>query len=1198
MLAVTLNRLRLQSLLYHWRGNAAVFLGVVVGTMVLTGALLVGDSLRGSLAEQSRQRLGWVEQALTAPRFFREDLADDLQRRDEGDVIHPAILLQGSAVVRPRTPGQPSRQCRGVTILGVDHGFWVRFGVAPFHSPRQGRPLRLNSTLADALQAGPGDEVALRLQKPSAIPRETLLGRRDEASLLEEVTFKVGGVLKPGEAGDAFSLRSEVEAPRTAFLPLSVLQDKLGLQGRCNALLAGENNLALADALHRHLTLDDWGLELRDPDSRVRELFKRLDKNHDDVLQPSEWRNRLPAALVRSLGSGRNPPLPRERLLHYLREHRNYLSLESNQMLLEPAVEGAALEAGAAAKLRAAPTLVYLANTITAGGKKMPYSIVAALDPAQRPPLGPFLPPGVEQLADDQILFADWQEMSLPKERGEEVTLTYFPPEHRARQRENSARFRLAGVLPLKGSVADAELTPQLAGITDQARITDWDLPFSLTEKIGDADERYWQDYRTTPKAFVTLAAGQQLWSSRFGRLTSIRLAAQDKSDLAAGKKDFERGLLERLDTGRGGFVFNDVRAQAERASRGGGFNFSGLFVGFSFFLIVAALLLVGLLFRLNLDRRASEIGLLLALGYRRQQVRRLLVAEGSVVAAAGAVAGTGLAMLYAGWLLRLLAALWPDASLQSILHLHYTALSLAGGGVASLAVSVLTILWAVFSIGRMPPSVLLAGQAPGEGEGGPRSGPRVRWWLAGASLVGAVVLLGLSGQTEEHEMRAMTFFGSGSLLLTACLASLSAWMRRQHQRPVEGHGLATIARLGIRNAARHPTRSLLTAGLLASAAFLLVAVEAFRQQVDPGASVGGFPLVAESDVPLVRDLGSPDSRNELLDKLLVQYREEAGGDNDAAQRRVEEAAKLIEQTDIVAFRVHAGDDVSCLNLYQPLKPRVLGVPSSLAGQNTFTFAATSGQSLADRANPWLLLDSPESPLPAFGEKNTVEWMLNSGLGKTVSVPAGQGGEQPLRIVGLLQGSVFQSSLLVSEANFLRLYPEEEGYRFFLIRPPAGQEEAVRRLLERGLAERGFEVTPAAERLQAYLAVENMYLSTFQALGGLGLLLGSLGLAVVLLRGVWERRGELALLRALGYRPGTLAWLILAENAFLLLVGLAAGTASALIAVSPHLLHQAAIPWLHLLGLLVAVVLAGLVAGILATISTLRAPLIVALRRE
>jgi ABC-type antimicrobial peptide transport system permease subunit len=142
-------------------------------------------------------------------------------------------------------------------------------------------------------------------------------------------------------------------------------------------------------------------------------------------------------------------------------------------------------------------------------------------------------------------------------------------------------------------------------------------------------------------------------------------------------------------------------------------------------------------------------------------------------------------------------------------------------------------------------------------------------------------------------------------------------------------------------------------------------------------------------------------------------------------------------------------------------------------------------------------------------------------------------------------------------------------------------------------------VTPAARRLQGYFAVVNTYLTTFQALGGLGLILGSLGLAVVLLRAVWERRAELALFRAIGYRRRALGWLVLAENGFLLLIGLGAGTVSALLAVAPHLATGAAgVPWGELAGLLAGALLVGLLAGMAATLATLRAPLVPALRRE
>jgi putative ABC transport system permease protein len=167
------------------------------------------------------------------------------------------------------------------------------------------------------------------------------------------------------------------------------------------------------------------------------------------------------------------------------------------------------------------------------------------------------------------------------------------------------------------------------------------------------------------------------------------------------------------------------------------------------------------------------------------------------------------------------------------------------------------------------------------------------------------------------------------------------------------------------------------------------------------------------------------------------------------------------------------------------------------------------------------------------------------------------------------------------------------------VRPPAGREAEVKRVLERALADRGLEVTSTAERLAAFLAVENTYLTTFQALGGLGLVLGSLGLAVVLLRSVWERRGELALLRAVGWSKAALGWLVLAENAFLLAVGLGVGAAAALLSITPQLASgEGAVPVRNLLLLFAGALAVGLLAGAVALAGALRAPIVPALRRE
>ena len=123
-------------------------------------------------------------------------------------------------------------------------------------------------------------------------------------------------------------------------------------------------------------------------------------------------------------------------------------------------------------------------------------------------------------------------------------------------------------------------------------------------------------------------------------------------------------------------------------------------------------------------------------------------------------------------------------------------------------------------------------------------------------------------------------------------------------------------------------------------------------------------------------------------------------------------------------------------------------------------------------------------------------------------------------MVGSLSHSVFQSELIVSEPSFVRLFPDNEGYRLLLVevRGDAARAGQVARTLENRLADFGVEAIATVDRLRAYQQVENTYLSTFQALGALGLVLGTFGVGTVLLRNILERRRELALLQAIGYR--------------------------------------------------------------------------------
>lgn len=1214
---MNLIRLVLRNLSFHWRGNLAVMLGVAVGTSVLTGALLVGDSLRGSLRELTLARLGWVDQALVTGRLFRQELADEIRAEHTA----PALMLRGTA-----SNPENGRRVGHVTMYGVDNRFWWRESSRPESS----RPVIATANLADALK--PAREfIEFDLQKISPVAREWLLNQSKSEKnsnatgrerVLDQIQLDTSEISFRGDTATLFSLVPGPEHPRNVFVPLDWMQTQiLRLQSNANALpehpinaifVGGGSPTDLNQQLREHLQLIDWGLLVLDPETRAR----KLDRDGDGSLRRSEWTGRVPKALA-ELAERQRGTLQVEQVQKYYRE-RGMLTVESRQQLLDAQTADVVLAAAKEMKLNAAPTLVYIANSISAGGAEVPYSIVAALDLGLAPPLGPFLPKGIDRLEENDIVLVDWiadglqqtataaaalvpapfaalvpmaalaKKRSLPIWPGDPITMTYFHPEEHGTVPPTTATFRYRGSIPLRGAADDPDLTPEFAGITDTQNVRDWDPPppfdrRDIQRHIDRRDEDYWRDYRTTPKAYINLARGQQLWGSQLGRLTSIRLAPQNPS---ADLHQLAGELPGHLDPEKGGWVFDAVKERSLEAS-GGGTDFGGLFVGFSSFLILAALMLVGMLFRLNLERRAAEAGLLLALGYRQRKLRQLYLLEGGVLALIGGLVGLVAAISYAKLLLRLLAAWWPGGVDWSFLQVHASPVSMIIGYSGAVLVSLAAIYWATRSLASAPVSTLLAGRASSEEAGG-ISSRRPRWSrrVAITAAILAVALLIGGAFIKDGEAKASTFFSGGALLLTAGLTAVWAWMHRDRQTMVSGHGPLAWTRLAVRNAARHPVRSLLTAGLLASAVFVVVAVQSFHQEVGSNVTArhsgsGGFELVGQSDVLIYQDLNTPEGRAEL--------------------HFPPDTEQIMQGVTIYSFGRQAGDDASCLSLYQPRRPRLLGMPEGLIQQKRFEFAESEAQTPAERDNPWLLLDReyPEGQIPAVADATTAQWMLKTSLGGHIPITDGEGRTRKLRIVGLLQSSIFQSELVLSEKNLRKLYPGVQGYHFFLIEAPTDRAAAVGELLAKTLASRGFEVSTTAERLKTYLDVENTYLSTFQALGGLGLLLGALGLAVVLLRSVWERRGELALFRALGYRRSVLGWLVLAENCFLLLIGLAVGTAAALLSVLPYLLEASgAMPWWGLLGLLGLVLVLGLGAGALAVATTLRAPLLPALRKE
>lgn len=1103
---MSLRLLITRSLWFHWRTNLAVALAVAVASGVLTGALLVGDSVQYTLRKTVQDRLGRTEFAVVPQnRFFRAELAEELEQRLGGTVVP---VLQVAGIV---TNGDGSRRVNRVTVYGVDERFYrLGSGLDPF-AQRTTETALLSEAVAGRLELEAGDEVVLRVEKPGLMPRDIPLASDADRT----IAFRLSVQAVAGNAAlGRFDLKANQTAPLNVFVPLRWLGEKIEQPGRANALLAAGTE---EDQLNRAVE-DSW--KLADADLTLRRL-----------------------------------------------ERQNVLELRSRRVFIDRLLGDAAL----AAEANAVGVLTYFVNEIGLGEKTAPYSIVTAIGPA-----GHGVPSPVPSEMDArQIVINQWLAEDLDAKKGDSIRITYNLVGPKRKLVEQVRVFTVFEIVPIDGAAFDPNLMPDFPGLADVENCRDWDpgIPIDL-DKIRPKDETYWDDYHGTPKAFITLEAGQNQWRNRYGSLTAVRypwrpgLEAQVVAHVTAN-----------VDPAAVGLFFQPVRQRGLQAGREGT-DFGQLFLGLSMFLIASAVILTGLLFVFGVESRSEQVGLLLAVGFPVRRVGELLLAEGGLVALLGTVVGTGLGVFYTQLVIYGLSTLWSGAVGGARIYFHAESATLAVGGLAGLVVAMLTIAVTLRKLISAPAHQLLSGHLR-QGSGGRTSRSRGRraLALAVASFAGVGVFVVVVGRGDRQNV-AGAFFGAGALLLAGGLCLCKAVLEivaGRWSRP-----MLSLGGLGFRNSTRRTGRSLAIIGLLACGVFMVVAVGANRHDpvagpADRSSGTGGFAYYGESSVPILHDLNTEAGR-----KALGLNREDFNG------------------VSIIQLRVHEGDDASCLNLNRAQRPRLLGVePKELSGRSAFKFIAEL--QLPDGERGWDLLqaDLNHGSVPAIGDEPTVRWALGKSIGDEVETSDEAGQIRRVRIVGKVASSILQGSLVMAENWFISRFPSEAGYRVFLIDAPTERAGVVGQVLTTALKDFGLVLTPAKERLAAFSAVENTYLSVFMVLGGLGLVLGSVGLGLVVLRNMLERRGELAMLRAVGFSRKSLVLMIFYEHWGLVMAGLLCGVVAALVAVMPAMQSPAGqIPYLSLA---LTVVLIGLAGGLwvcMAGILALRGALLDALRAE
>ena len=790
----------------------------------------------------------------------------------------------------------------------------------------------------------------------------------------------------------------------------------------------------------------------------------------------------------------------------------NCTELLSDRVFIEPAIEQYCLSEISASY----PVFSYFINDFEYRGRHTPYSFVST----------------DESLSGMKINVSQWLADDLKLNVSDTVRVSYFEvgPLRKLIQKDTS--FVVENIFRMEGKYADPDLMPVIPGLSDAGNCRDWKtgVPVDL-KKIRPKDESYWKLFKGTPKAYVSLGTAKKLWGNRFGQSTAIRMNGLKSSE-------FSKNLLSGLQPAQAGFTVNNVKTEG-LAAAANGVDFGQLFLGLSFFVLIAAFLLTWLLFKLFLGFRKNETDTLTAIGFPLATIRNLFQAEASVLILMGILLGIPLGISYNYLILRAINTIWFDIVRTSI---------------AQVDLRMESILWSVLVIA--PISLLMfagilnhflkseTGIFKQKKIKSSRNGNRSLLWgilLVSFSILG-ISLTGIGGEINPE-----LFYISGFCLLPGLVLLLDYLLRRLLVSQLSLR--FTLWSFILKKLAGERKRALLSVSFLSIGIFLVVTTGLYRQDGSlhseaASSGTGGYDYFIETTLPVLFDPNTEPGKSEL---------------------------NLPSDDLIVTFLVQPGDDASCLNLNRISRPRIIACnPEQFNDRSAFTF--TTGTPELDKVHPWNSLEKKlqDGVLPVFADQTVIQWGLGKHVGDTLIYRDESGIPLKLKIIGGLENSIFQGNIIMAEEFFMKAFPSVSGGNLFLVRSPANKPDMQG--LQEGWRHYGAEITTTTERLISFNRIENTYLNIFLMLGALGLLIGTAGLGIVIFRITWEQIPEYALLQSIGFPKSKIFRIILTEKLFVVLssvlIGIIPGTMSAL----PFLItssHSGLWIWLPSVSLLV-----------------------------
>ncbi|UCG69556.1 MAG: FtsX-like permease family protein [Thermoplasmata archaeon] len=1156
--------------------NLALLSATCVSTIVITGSLIAGDSLRESITNAAYDNLSEVDEIVTSYRLFNASVLDGLSENenlmDEVDHLSPLIHMRG-IVENPKTGSRTNT----AYVIGFNHAFldfgdMISVDGTKLDYSLGANEVYLNKNLADEVGLDKGDRVNISFSKIDQLFEAIFLGNQEKTNL--KVQFVVKDVLKSESLG-RFQLNANRNPPQNIYVPLDSLQKVLGTQDSVNMILVSnegdeKEGVGSCDVVSKNLenALDD--------------IVGYKDAGFSIIQNPEKGYIKLEASDV-----------------FFPYDYYEHLSSSSEIQDLDSA----------------SPIVTYFWNFLTLNNRSVPYSTVTAFDSDLDEKFGLFKVNGTSEeikgeLEKNEIILNSWTADRLEANINDVVSLNYSLMDEFYNIRYITEEFTIKYIVDMEGKANDSMLMPEFPGIEGKSTVLDWDPPFSVDlTRITDDDEQYWEDFKGTPKAFISLKAAAELWNTDIGNITQVRLQPTD-SNLSALTFQVEDVLNDYVGMSEAALQIRRVKLDAINSAEGTDI-FTGMFLAFSAACIIAAAVLIVLLITLRIESRRAEIGILRAIGFKIGAINHIFLIEGTILSIIGGFAGIIIGFLFGIFLIGGMNTFWSSIVEGSPVIFYFTPDSLVVGFTSGIIVAIITLIVALRFEGKKTVIGSIR-QIP------IRKEMKMEILLPALSLVlGLAILLSMPFLDMEIESQLGLFaLGFGPLLIIYAISQLilvrlnrdiNNWaglaivlytvflmfyfieiasllelfflsgfmllcgfllmfyyslmkveMIATHEKEKVSlpSGKRWLFKLARKNVARRPTRTMFMMILFSLTLFVLVSLTINLQ----GALIDVERAVEESG-------GSYDIMGDSATPIFANLADESSRTSSNIQSQV------FEELEVEQFKTKGDVGGTCSNLNRIASPRIIGANESFFVDNTFIFISNEDSNNED--NPWLLLEEPreDNEVPAIGDYNTIVWILGWDVGSTISVFDENGDSVNLKIVGIIGNSIFQGSLIIWDEYFDELYPTNNGYQLFLFNSQLEDLKPQITELESALTRYGFDAYTVESVVVENILIENTYISIFQVILMFGLIIGTLGFGIVASRNMLERRTEIGILRAIGFSKEMILKVLILENSYVILCAMIIGTLSGIIASSVYLIKmQLAItswPWLYVFAILI-----------------------------